>query len=75
MSIDSKGPRKSVQKVDLQETVRAIDGAIKLSRAQNQRFLTYLLEMARLETTNLISAGNSTSPAYPAPDVPPKDSK
>ena len=75
MSIDDTGSSKSDQRADLQEIVQAIDEAIKLSRAQNQRFLTYLLEMAKLESTNLKGTGSSSSALYPAPDVPPKDSK
>ncbi len=53
MSIDTSKPTGSNDTEDLQETVRAIDAAILISRANNYRFLTYLLEMARLETANI----------------------
>ncbi len=75
MSIETSGPSRSSQKVDLQEIARAIDNAIALSNAQNQRFLTYLLEMARLETTHLINRSKSTAKLYTLPGGPPKESK
>ncbi len=53
MSIDTSKPTGSNDTTDLQETVRAIDEAILISRADNHRFLTYLLEMARLEAANI----------------------
>ncbi len=53
MSIDTSKPTGSNDTEDLEETVRAIDAAILISRANNYRFLTYLLEMARLETANI----------------------
>ncbi len=56
MSIDTSKPKGSDNTADLQETIRAIDAAILISRAHNHRFLTDLLEMARLES--VIIAGN-----------------
>ncbi len=56
MSIDTSKPTGSHNTADLQETIRAIDAAILISRAHNHRFLTYLLEMARLES--VIIAGS-----------------
>ncbi len=75
MSIETSGSSKSDQKADLQEIVRAIDVAIELSRARNQRFLTYLLEMAKLEAATLTSSSTSTAKLYTLPDAPPKESK
>lgn len=75
MSIETSGPSKSDQKADLNEIARAIDTAIGLSRAQNQRFLTYLLEMAKLETATLTESSTSTAKLYRLPGAPPKESK
>lgn len=75
MSIETSGSSKSDQKADLHKIVCAIDSAIDLSRAQNHRFLTYLLEMAKLETKSLASDNSSTAKLYRLPGVPPKESK
>ncbi|MCP5081789.1 MAG: hypothetical protein GY948_08840 [Alphaproteobacteria bacterium] len=53
MSTDTSRPTGKKSITELQATVRTIEKAITLSRANNHRFLTYLLEMARLEATNL----------------------
>ncbi len=53
MSTDTSGPSGSDGAADLRETVIAIEKAVALSRANNHRFLTYLLEMARLEAAGL----------------------
>ena len=53
MSIETSGPSGKDSTKDLQSAVRTIEKAIAVSRANNYRFLTYLLEMARLEAANL----------------------
>lgn len=49
----SSEPAKSDNTADMRETIRAIEKAVALARGKNYRFLTYLLEMARLEAANL----------------------
>ncbi len=66
MSTDTSRRQGHGDAADLRETARTIEDAIRLSRARNYRFLTYLLEMARLETTNLIGSKTASRPTRPA---------
>lgn len=66
MSTDTSKPPEHCDGADLQATARAIEDAIAHSRAHNHHFLTYLLEMASLETTNLISARARAGKSLPS---------
>lgn len=53
MSIERLEPATSDDTAAMRDMVRAIEKAIAMARQRKYRFLTYLLEMARLEAANL----------------------
>ena len=53
MPADNNSQNGSSRDGDLKELARTIDKAQRLASAGGHKFLTYLLDMARLEVSNL----------------------